>query len=206
MAYTFHKINRGVAIGSSLFDPEGAKIVADLEAKAKAKRRRTHLPRRLRLRQQVRPRFRHAAGHARRRHPRRMGRLRRRPQIHRALQEGHPRRQDHHLERPRGRVRIRHLRRRHEGHGRSRRGSHGLRRSITVVGGGDTATAAKKFGVDTTGLFHCSTGGGASLEYTSKASSSQASIALQTDASSPTPAANSEMRMVKCEMIPLLPH
>ncbi len=37
MAYTFHKVNRGMKIGSSLFDPEGAKIVAELEAKAKAK-------------------------------------------------------------------------------------------------------------------------------------------------------------------------
>ena len=37
MAYTFHKVNRGMKIGASLFDPEGAKIVAELEAKAKAK-------------------------------------------------------------------------------------------------------------------------------------------------------------------------
>jgi phosphoglycerate kinase len=37
MAYTFHKINRGMKIGSSLFDAEGAKIVAELEAKAKAR-------------------------------------------------------------------------------------------------------------------------------------------------------------------------
>ena len=35
---------------------------------------------------------------------------------------------------------------------------------FTIVGGGDTATAAKKFGVDTK-VSHCSTGGGASLEY-----------------------------------------
>ncbi len=37
MAYTFHKVNRGMKIGSSLFDQTGAKIVAELEAKAKAK-------------------------------------------------------------------------------------------------------------------------------------------------------------------------
>ncbi|HEY9248685.1 MAG TPA: phosphoglycerate kinase [Rariglobus sp.] len=34
MAYTFHKILRGTPIGGSLFDPEGAKIVEELVAKA----------------------------------------------------------------------------------------------------------------------------------------------------------------------------
>jgi phosphoglycerate kinase len=37
MAYTFLKVNRGMKIGGSLFDAEGAKIVAELEAKAKGK-------------------------------------------------------------------------------------------------------------------------------------------------------------------------
>merc|ERR1739849_54083 len=37
MAYTFLKVNDGMAIGSSLFDEEGAKIVPDIMEKAKAK-------------------------------------------------------------------------------------------------------------------------------------------------------------------------
>jgi phosphoglycerate kinase len=37
MAYTFHQVNRGMRIGASLFDAEGAKIVAEIEAKAKAR-------------------------------------------------------------------------------------------------------------------------------------------------------------------------
>jgi len=44
MAYTFKKIIGGMAIGNSLFDPEGAKIVAELMAKAKEKGVQIHLP------------------------------------------------------------------------------------------------------------------------------------------------------------------
>ncbi len=44
MAYTFKKVAHGVAIGDSLFDEEGAKIVADIMAKAAAKGVKIHLP------------------------------------------------------------------------------------------------------------------------------------------------------------------
>ncbi len=44
MAYTFKKICFGMEIGNSLFDKEGAKIVADLLRKAEAKGVKIHLP------------------------------------------------------------------------------------------------------------------------------------------------------------------
>merc|ERR1719389_741824 len=37
MAYTFLKVNNGMAIGNSLYDEEGAKIVGEIMEKAKAK-------------------------------------------------------------------------------------------------------------------------------------------------------------------------
>ncbi len=37
MAYTFHQVNRGMKIGASLFDKAGAELVAELEAKARAR-------------------------------------------------------------------------------------------------------------------------------------------------------------------------
>jgi phosphoglycerate kinase len=44
MAFTFKKVTQGMAIGSSLFDEEGAKLVPDLLAKAKARGVTLHLP------------------------------------------------------------------------------------------------------------------------------------------------------------------
>lgn len=44
MAYTFHKVLNGMQIGNSLYDPAGAEIVAELVAKAKERGVRIHLP------------------------------------------------------------------------------------------------------------------------------------------------------------------
>jgi phosphoglycerate kinase len=44
MAFTFKKVAHGVSIGDSLFDEEGAKIVKDILAKAEAKGVKIHLP------------------------------------------------------------------------------------------------------------------------------------------------------------------
>jgi phosphoglycerate kinase len=44
MAYTFLKVLHGMSIGDSLFDPEGAKIVPELMEKARAKGVQIHLP------------------------------------------------------------------------------------------------------------------------------------------------------------------
>jgi phosphoglycerate kinase len=44
MTFTFKKVLEGMEIGESLFDPEGAKIVGELMKKAKAKGVKIHLP------------------------------------------------------------------------------------------------------------------------------------------------------------------
>jgi len=44
MAFTFKKVLNNMEIGDSLFDPEGAKIVAELAAKAKARGVKLHFP------------------------------------------------------------------------------------------------------------------------------------------------------------------
>ena len=44
MAYTFHKVINGMEIGDSLFDPAGAEIIPELMEKAKAKGVNIHLP------------------------------------------------------------------------------------------------------------------------------------------------------------------
>lgn len=163
MAYTFKKVLQGMEIGESLFDPEGAKIVAELAAKAKEKGVRLVFPvdyvcaDRFAPDAQIRPAddasgipagwmgldagpksielFRAAIGEA-----------------NTIVWNG-----------PSGVFEFDRFA------GSTRAVAQAVaeataRGATTIVGGGDTATAAKKFGVADR-VTHCSTGGGASLEY-----------------------------------------
>jgi len=162
MAFTFKKVLENVKIGNSLFDAEGAKIVHEIVEKAKAKNVKIHFP----VDYVTGDKFDKDAkvGHA-------------------TDAEGIP---DGHLGLDIGAKSI------HEfveaikkaetilwngpaGVSEWEAFANGTkaiaeavaeatkRGAITVVGGGDTATAAEKFDVDNK-VSHCSTGGGASLE------------------------------------------
>ncbi len=162
MAFTFKKVLDGMAIGDSLFDEEGAKLVPELMKKAAAKGVKIHLPvdfvtanafaadaqtslvddaagipdgwMGLDIGPKTRQRFGEVIGHART-----------------IVWNGPPGvfEFDAFAEGTKAMAEAI-ARATQEG-------------AITVIGGGDTATAAKKFGVDKS-VTHCSTGGGASLE------------------------------------------
>jgi len=162
MAFTFKKIIENVKIGKSLFDAEGAKIVHELVDKAKAKNVKLHFP----VDYVTGDKFAKDAkvGHA-------------------TDAEGIP---DDLLGLDIGQKSIQHF---VEVISRSETilwngpagvfemdaFAHGTKAlaeaiaavtkkgAVSVVGGGDTATAAEKFGIDDK-VSHCSTGGGASLE------------------------------------------
>ena len=147
MAFTFKKVLEGMEIGDSLFDPEGAKIVGELIDKAKAKGVKIHLPVDFVCARQVRPECAEPDGGRQGRAFRQAGRA------------SMPVRRAESSSRRRSRAR-----RRSSGtdlracsNSRSlptaprpwpmRSPRRPARGAVTVVGGGDTATAAKKFKV-----------------------------------------------------------
>ena len=161
MAFTFRKVIEGMEIGDSLFDAEGAKIIPELMEKAKAKGVNVHLPVDFITADRFAPDA--TTGEATDR-------------IEPGTQglDGGPLTQEKFAaviaasktivwNGPPGVFEFDAFA------GGTRAMAAAIAAAteagaVTVVGGGDTATAAKKFGVDKK-VTHCSTGGGASLEF-----------------------------------------
>lgn len=163
MSFTFRKVLDGMEIGDSLFDEEGAKIIPDLAAKAKEKGVNIHLPVDFVCGDKFAPDATISEATAEDGIPAGAMGL-----------DGGPRTRELFAgviaasktivwNGPPGVFEF----------DAFAEGSKSMAAAIaaateagatTVVGGGDTATAAKKFGVATK-VSHCSTGGGASLEF-----------------------------------------
>jgi len=161
MAFTFRKVIEGMEIGDSLFDAEGAKIIPELMEKAKAKGVNVHLPLDFITADRFAPDA--TIGEA-------TGRIEPGTQ---GLDGGPLTREKFAAviaasktivwNGPPGVFEFDAF------SGSTRAMAEAIAAAteagaVTVVGGGDTATAAKKFGVDKK-VTHCSTGGGASLEF-----------------------------------------
>lgn len=162
MAFTFKKVAQGVEIGNSLFDADGAKIVEDLMKKAQASGVKIHLP----VDYVCGDRFDAAAAvsAADDRHgiPSGWMGLDVGPKTIAAFDEVIGRAQTIMWNGPPGVFEF-------EAFAAGTKAMAAAvaaatsRGAVTVIGGGDTATAAKKFGI-VDKVTHCSTGGGASLE------------------------------------------
>jgi len=163
MAYTFKKVLDGMEIGGSLFDPEGAKIVADLAAKAKERKVNLIFPvdfvcgDAFSADANTQPAD-HASGI-----PAGWEGLDAGPKSIALYREAILRAKTIIWNGPPGVFEFEKF------SGASKAMAEAVaeataKGATTVVGGGDTATAAKKFGVADK-VSHCSTGGGASLEF-----------------------------------------
>lgn len=162
MAYTFLKVLKGMEIGDSLFDPEGAKIVAELMDKAASKGVQVHLPVDFMTADRFSPDaevqlVQSSAGIPAGRMGLDIG-----PKSREAFEEVIARAKTIVWNGPAGVFEY----------DAFSEGTRAIGRAIaevtakgatTIVGGGDTATAAKKFGIIDK-VTHASTGGGASLE------------------------------------------
>ena len=163
MAYTFYKQLHGMAIGTSLFDPEGAKIVGELVAKAKARGVELIFPVDFLCADKFAPDANTLVAEIATGIPDGWGGLDAGPKsiaLYRAailssktiIWNG-----------PAGVFEF------DKFAGATKAMADAIAEATangatTIVGGGDTATAAKKFGVAKK-VTHCSTGGGASLEF-----------------------------------------
>ncbi len=162
MAYTFKKVLNNLAIGNSLFDPEGAKIVADLMAKAAEKGVKIHLPVDYLCGDKFAPDAAIRTADDSTGIPEGWMGLDCGPKSIALFDEVIGRANTVIWNGPSGVFEF-------EAFAASTRAMASAvatataRGATTVVGGGDTATAAKNFGVADK-VSHCSTGGGASLE------------------------------------------
>jgi phosphoglycerate kinase len=163
MAYTFKKVLNGMEIGDSLFDPEGAKIVAELMEKAKARGVSIILPVDYLAADRFDPNAAARPADDSTGIPKGWMGLDAGPRSIALYREAIMRAKTIIWNGPSGVFEF-------EKFAASTKAmaeaiaeatAHG---ATTVVGGGDTATAARKFKVADK-VTHCSTGGGASLEY-----------------------------------------
>ena len=162
MAYTFKKVLENMPIGNSLFDPEGAKIVAELSEKANARGVKIHLPVDYITADKFSPDATTGAADDTTGIPDGLEGLDCGPRSRQIFADAIARAKTIIWNGPAGVFEFE----------KFAEGTKSMAAAvaasteagaITVVGGGDTATAAKKFGVADK-VTHCSTGGGASLE------------------------------------------
>ena len=162
MAYTFKKVLSNMPIGNSLYDAEGAKIVAELMDKASARRVKIHLPVDFVTADQFSPDANTGAADDTVGIPEGLEGLDCGPKSRQLFVDAILRAKTIIWNGPAGVFEF----------DKFAEGTMAMAEAvakatesgaITVVGGGDTATAAKKFGVADK-VTHCSTGGGASLE------------------------------------------
>src|SRR3954469_3130059 len=163
MAFTFKKELEGMAIGDSLFDPEGAKIAKDLFAKAKLKGVKITLPVDFVIADKFDPNANTKVVSDKEGIPAGWMGLDAGPKSMELYAQAVGRAKTIIWNGPSGVFEFEKFA------GSTKAMADAIAKATaagatTVVGGGDTATAAKKFNVDTK-VSHCSTGGGASLEF-----------------------------------------
>ena len=163
MAYTFHKVLRGTPIGTSLYDPEGAKIVEELVEKAAQRNVELIFPIDFICSDKFAPDANTCAADLATGIPEGWGGLDAGPRSIALYREAILSSKTIIWNGPPGVFEF------YQFAGATKAMADAIaeatdRGATTIVGGGDTATAAKKFKVASK-VTHCSTGGGASLEF-----------------------------------------